>query len=519
MAGKRAGLAIASGLLTLLGTIPPKGDLETIVAQDAKPVVDIKEEQPDTYKKIAEYFTNSATEFYTKAKDTNKTKEAANLALIFDSENKEAKELIQKAEKNKLKTNNKELKKAEENYSKNKEQAINELYNSAIQKIQTDKKEALKILDDIWKIDEKSEKPLEARAEKLNWKKNDSGIYVPPVIWEARENGKKILEESGEGEEYKAEDELEEILKLNNFHKRKSDWLIVRAKTEDDAKRMHKVGETGLKYIPQRISITEWPFLPDQKEREIMKELKIEKTLFRITQFENANEFSKYNDSILKNTEDEVKNPSIWTRMKETWEPHTKTSEKKQRIHAGQTHHSTTTQERDDNIIHLLSNKIRVENGNTSQVGWIYHGFDYLMSLEILGTALYNEYDVLQGKYKSDDKESFIKIKDHGDAIRKYIYDSMLNKKDYSLENIVRIDHEDKFTPDTVCFAISITEFLLDKYQKEYSSLLIDRRDKTHRWYGKKNLEAFKEAFGKEANEFNEEYRQWVLENYVGYRK
>lgn len=516
MAGKRVGLAIASGLLTLLGTISPKSDLETIVAQDAKPVAEVKEEQPDTYKKIAEYFTNSATEFYTKAKDTNKTKEAANLALIFDSENQTAKDLIQKAEKNKLKTNNKELKKAEENYSKNKEKAINELYNNAIQKIQTDKKEALKILDEIWKIDEKNEKPLEVRKTHLDWKETDGGYLVPKFIWEQRELGKKYLNEAGEGEKYETEDELEAVLKFEKVHKRKSDWVIARSLiSEEDAKRIHKVGEAGIKYISKRMGIEEWPFLPTAEEKKIMKEQGVEKKLFRVTQFDSPDAFDKYCKDFI---EDKTVRSNPWNRYREDWEPYSKTKDKPQKIHTGQIHHGNNVELRDDNLVHLVSQQARVDNSNTSRTGWIHHGFDYLMTIELLGTTKYNEVGPIESKYKNDDGNGF--TYSSGSAyVRKTAYDSMLKNEGSSFEGIIRIDDEDKFSPKDVALAVSINEFLLERYPEKILTLLTDRRDKTHRWYNKKNLEAFKEAFGKEAHEFNEEYRQWVLENYVGYRQ
>ncbi len=513
MAGKRVGLAIASGLLTLLGTISPKSDLETIVAQDAKPVADIKEEQPDTYKKIAEYFTNSATEFYTKAKDTNKTKEAANLALIFDSENQIAKDLIQKAEKNKLKTDNKELKKAEENYSKNKEQAITDLYNNAIQKIQTDKKEALKILDEIWKIDEKSEKPFEARAEKLNWKKNDSGIYVPPVIWEAREKAKKILEETGEGEEYKTEDDLKILLDLDSF-KRKGEYIIARSRISDNnAKEIHKFCEGGARYICQRLNITNYPFIPLNKEEK--EEIKKEsgKIVYLITEFEDAKEYKKYAEKI---SEDEVKN---WTRARINWSLQSRTNDKGKKIHRGQIHRRFDRDYTLDNIIHQLSYDIRNSSGYTCTNPWIDIGFDYLMTSELVCTTLYTEKQDFEDKY-GNKKQDTMRV-ENPDYLRKIIFENVLKNTDPSVDSILRKKNSAEFDKISECKAVSLMEFLMDKYNKKTIDMMTELRNGKFEFYEliNKGEKILNKAYGKTPAELDSEWKEWVLENYVGYRQ
>jgi hypothetical protein len=515
MAGKRVGLALATGLLTLLGTIPPKGDLETIVAQDAKPVAEEKVAL-STYQQFSQNFYDIGEDFYKKGKDKDKALEALGIAAYFDPSNKQITDLIQKVEKdNKLKKNERESKKVEEKYSKTKNETIETLYQNGVEKAKTNKDEAQDIFYTILQIDKNSTKFDEALEKELNWKKID-GYLLPPEIAGAREKGMKYLNDASEGVEDKTEDDLVATLKVENdkIFRRKSKDIIVRSTlNEESAKRAHKVSEATMKLLMEYLGLEGKPPYNVGDEKSTDRE-----PTHRITILTNDDQMDKFAKST---TAPSYRPEYPGLNQHETWKS------RNQEVKGYGHFHKYDSFDKNDQIskADLISNctlydilshsseHINSELDRNSP--WFYHSFISQFTWQLLGTTktfyLIDREDKYEGKI-----EKVTKVKT-AEQMRAGAYFLSLENKLMPINMLSRLKF-DQFSDQAKATAFAATEYLIHNHKDKLVELLTDEYNKKTDLKDLSKYEIIEKHIGLTPEQFDKNVQEFVLKKYVGLR-
>lgn len=518
MAGKRVGLAIASGLLTLLGTMSPKGDLEYIVAQDAKPMADTSKENSkvalSTYQQFSQNFYEVGEDFYKKAKDKDKAVEALGIAAYFDPQNKQITDLIQKVEKdNKLKKNEREAKKVEEKYSKTKTETIDSLYQNGADKAKTNKDEAQDIFYTILQIDKNSTKFDEALEKELNWKKID-GYLLPPEIVSAREKGMKYLADASEGEEDKTEDDLVTTLKIENdkIYRRKSRDIIVRSTlNEESAKRAHKVSEATMKLLMEYLGLEGKPPYNVGDEKSTDRE-----PTHRITILTNDDQMDKF----AKSTTAYGYQKGITIAVHESWElKKTKATgyghfHKIRDLELNRTYFddqiSSCTIE---DVLDCSSNY--VDSDTYVDSPWFFSSVVRNATWQLLGTTLNRKLLGRDDKYKG--KIDGITSVETSEKLRAGAYLLSLENKLIPINMLSRLKF-DQFSDQAEATAWAATEYLIHNHKDKLVELLTDEYNKKTDLKNLSKYEIIEKHIGLTPEQFDKNVREFVLKKYVGFR-
>ncbi len=503
----------AAGTLLGIATIAPKTLDDYVLAQDAKPMADTSKEDHkialNNYQKFSTDFYAIGNDFYKKAKDKDKALEALGIAAYFDSTNKNVSDLIQTVEKSKLKKNDKEAKKVEETYGKTKQEAIDTLYKSAVEKLPTDKTGAFKDFDGIWKVDDKSVKPYEA----LGFVKNDGGFYESKERHDRREAAKKIFESAGEGEINNKKDDLESIMNIKPF-RRSGNQIIARSTVSDErAKQMHKAADATFAYMKNTLGIEGNPFEGTDYMEDFKEDIKKDggKIVYRVTEFNKTEDFDKYCEAIA----DKKGCDSSWGSLSEKWRSWTATSDKdSHNVQPGTFHYFQEIS--DDVVIHYLTGQISVQNNNLSWP-WLTKGLAYDTTAQLAGTTLTRMVYMKDDKYEGW-KEHEVKVATP-DGIQSLVYELVSTGKEIPLEELARKKIRD-MTPKDVAMSASLFEFLITKYQTETRRLLTDKRTgNADDFTDLKYDEMPQKIYGKSWKDLHAEWRQYVLEENIGYRK
>jgi|GEM_PF-6436159 len=481
-------------------------DLERILAQETQ-------EQPTPHQQISRDFYSIAKEFYSKAKDKDKTKEALEISLYFDSFNKEAEDLLKKLEKEKLNKNDKLSKKAEENYKKKKQESIETLAKLSAEKLKNDKQEAYKEFEGIWKIENNSEKPYDV----LGFVKNEGGFYISKERNARRELGKKIFQNSKMGEIDNKKDNIEELMNIKPF-RRSSERITSRSIVSDEnAKQMHRAAEAAFTYLPIFLGIDGHPFDGTDYSKEFEEDIKKDggKLFYRVTEFNKPEQFDKYTKEILGHKDYD----STWGTLGETWKTWERKNEEIKPVHSGHYHYFQTEPDI-DNTVHNIANLIAGRNEECLVCLPLQKGLCYLITAELLGTTTTSMIYEKHGKYKGDkDKENTIRA-DTIDKMHSIVYELVRTSREKQLEKLVSTSAFETKVED-VSQAVSLMEFL--RYHKDYQEptlkmLTSGRVGNKWEFFGIKPKDLAQKAYGKSWETIHEDWRQYVLDENIGYR-
>jgi len=283
---------------------------------------------------------------------------------------------------------------------------------------------------------------------------------------------------------------------------------------------MHKAAEAGLTYFSHRVGIEGNAFEGTKAFERNKKEFEKEggKAIYRVTEFYKAEDFDNYCEKVA----DKKGWNSSWGTLKESWKKWSDTSEKGGALHPGHFHYFPFSKPDDDAIIHNLVRELLFKNSSRAYSGkgypsFLEKGVCYLATAEILGTTSNVMVYTTDDKYEGW-KEHTVKVKTP-DGIRALVYELVKQQKDPSFEYISTMA-VGKMQPTHVAKSVSITEFFFQKYNKELTNLLTeDAIGKKGEFYKTPEEEIVKKAFGKTPAELDTEWKEWVLENYVGYRQ
>lgn len=328
--------------------------------------------------------------------------------------------------------------------------------------------------------------PDDAEARKLRGHTLHEEVWRPDFAKKWREEGKKILEGEGFGEEMEGEDEQAKLIRAT-FARRESEWLITRTTYDATrAKMLHRAALATIKRASELMAVTDAPFDGHK---------------YTITHLRSAEEYEAMLTKVLKLKGDDLDFAKRLAGHGQS-KPY------------GYFCKSNSDASADDMLCNTIALRILAhhQTGRSDRAPWVDTGWGYFVTSHVLNTTMTRRYTLEKaGATASDHKviPEFTKKSGSPELLREVALYNIRFKHDIPMRELIATKIND-LQQGHAAKSFSFMEFAFANY-----------KDAAQKWLksggqqeAKDRVTAIETAFGKSLEELENEWREWVLLNY-----
>ena len=328
--------------------------------------------------------------------------------------------------------------------------------------------------------------PDNAEGRKLRGHEKDGDTWLPAFAKKWRDEGHKLVEAAGFGEEVEGEDEQAKLIGTI-FDRRQSEFLMVRTTLSTPrANFLHRNADATIKRSMELLGTTGVPFGQHK---------------YTMTHLQSRDEYAAMLEKVLKLEGDKLEFAKRLAghAQREPW---------------GYFCYSPTDASADDMLCNTMSLSVLAyaQDGVRDRAPWVDTGFGYLLTSQLMGSTIVQRYTLEKAGATASDHDivpEFTKKSGTPDLLREVALYSIRFDRDVPLRQLIATEIND-MQQAHAAKAFSFMEFIYDQHPEQARKWLKSGGQKKP----EDRAKALADKFEKSVEDLESEWREWVLLNY-----